>query len=172
MGSGCQSSLWLFFPHSRLSSRCSRIYALVIGINDYVSLPKLAGAVNDMRAVEEFLKSQMNVTSDRIRLLLDKDASRREIINAFIQLSKDGEINKNDPILIYYAGHGTEVKVPSGWEAGGPGRKIQGICPYDYRKEDVDAIPDRTIGGYLDLICGKKGNNIVCLPILMGAITF
>ena len=150
----------------------SRIYALVIGINDYVSLPKLTGAVNDARAVEEFLKSQMNVPSGRIRLLLDEGASRREILDAFSQLSKDGEINRDDPILIYYAGHGTELKAPSGWEAGGPGRKIQGICPYDYRRGDVDALPDRTIGVYLDLICEKKGNNIVFLPILMTAITF
>jgi len=171
MCSECRSYLWLFFPHWTLPSRCSRIYALVIGINNYVSLPKLGGAVNDARAVEEFLKSQMNVTSDRIRLLLDKDASRREILDALSQLSEDSKINRDDPILIYYAGHGTELKVPSGWEAGGPDRKIQGICPYDYRREYVDAIPDRTIGGYLDLICEKKGNNIVFLPILLAAIT-
>jgi hypothetical protein len=150
----------------------SRIYALVIGINDYVSLPKLTGAVNDAKAMEEFLKSQMKVPSGRIRLLLNKDASRKEIINAFSQLSKDSKINRDDPILIYYVGHGTELKVPSGWEAGAPGRKIQGICPYDYGREDVDTIPDWTIGGYLNLICEKKGNNIVFLPILMGAITF
>ena len=150
----------------------SRIYALVIGIDDYMLLSKLTGAINDARAVEEFLKSQMKVPSGCIRCLLDKDASRREIINAFSQLSKDSEINRDDPILIYYTGHGTELEAPNGWEAGGPGQKIQGICPYDYRKEDVDAIPDQTIGGYLDLICEKKGNNIVCLPILMGAITF
>lgn len=137
-----------------------------------MSLPKPAGAVNDVRAVEEFLKSQMKVTSDCIQLLLDKDALHREIINAFIQPSKDSEINRDDPILIYYMGHGTELKVPSGWEAGGPGQKIQGICPCDYRRDDVDTIPDWTIGGYLDLICEKKGNNIICLPILMGVITF
>ena len=151
---------------------CSRIYALVIGIDDYMSLSKLTGAVNDARAVEEFLKSQMKVPSGRIRRLLDKDASCREIINAFSQLLKNSEINRDDLILIYYAGHGTELEAANGWEAGGPGQKIQGICPYDYRKEDVDAIPDRTIGGYLNLICEKRGNNIVCLPILMGAITF
>ena len=160
------------FPHLTLPSRRSRIYALLIGINDYVSLPKLAGAVNDARAVEEFLKSQMNVPSDRIRLMLDHDASRKNIIDALSQLSKDREINRDDPILIYYAGHGTQLKPPKGWEAGGPGRKIQGICPCDYKKKSVDTIPDRTIGGYLDLICEKKGNNIVFLPILMAAITF
>jgi len=160
------------FPHSTLPSRPSRLHALIIGIDDYVSLPKLTGAVNDAKAVVEFLKSRMNVSPDRIQLLLDHDASRKGIINAFSQLSQDSKINKDDPILIYYAGHGTQLKAPLGWEAGGPGRKIQGICPCDYKRKSVDTIPDRTIGGFLDLISEKKGNNIVVLSILLAFISF
>ena len=86
---------------------------------------------------------------------------RFRVISAFGQLSENGKINTDDPILIYFAGHGTQLKVPPGWEAGGRGCKIQGICPCDYKRKDVDTIPDRTIGGLLDLICEKKGNNIV-----------
>jgi len=162
------------FSHSNLplSSRSSRIYALVIGISDYISLPKLASAAKDAGAVEEFLKSRMNVPSDRIRLLLNHNASRKGIIDAFIKLSTDRKINTNDPILIYFAGHGTELDPPSGWEAGGPGRKIQGLCPCDYKKKCVEAIPDRTIGRLLDMICETKGNNIVFLPILITFIRF
>lgn len=137
-----------------------------------MSLPKLAGAVNDAKAVEEFLKSRINVPPDRIRVLLDLDASREGILNAFRQLSEDKKITTGDPILIYYAGHGTQMKVPLGWEAGGPGRKIQGICPCDYKTKYVSAIPDRTIGGFLDLICENKGNNIVFLPIFAAFIGF
>jgi hypothetical protein len=55
---------------------------------------------------------------------------------------------------------------------GGPGWKIQGICPYDYEKEHINPIPDWTIGGFLNLICEKKGNNIVYLPILMASTRF
>ena len=114
----------------------------------------------------EFLKSRMNVPSDRIQLILDHNASRKAIISAFSQLSENSKIDTDDPILIYFAGHGTQLKAPPGWEAGGRGRKIQGICPCDYKKKYVDTIPDRTIGGILDLICEKKGNNIVFLTIL------
>jgi len=153
-------------------SRSPRIYALVIGISDYTSLPKLASAAKDGSAVEEFLKLRMNVPSDRIRLLLDHDASRKGIIDALIELSKKSEINTNDPILIYFAGHGTELDPPSGWEAGGPGRKIQGICPCDYKEKCVEPIPDRTIGRLLDMICEAKGNNIVFLPIIITFIMF
>jgi len=156
-------SLLQNFPsaHSALLGGPSRLFALVIGIDAYLSLSPLTGAVNDAKAVEGFLKSRMNVPPDRIQLLLDRDASRKGITKAFRQLSEESKIKKNDPILIYYAGHGAQLDAPSGWEVGGPERKIQAICPYDYGKEHVKAIPDRTIGGFLDLICEKKGNNIV-----------
>lgn len=163
----------VFFPTILyLLTLPSRLYALIIGINDYSSLPKLSGAVHDAKAMEEFLKSHMNVPSDRIRLLLDHDASRKEIINAFKQLSEEDEIKTDDPILIYYAGHGTQLTPPPGWEAGGPGRKIQAICPCDYNKEDILSIPDRTIGSLLDLISKKKGNNIVRSPIFGASFGF
>ncbi|KAF8956651.1 peptidase C14, caspase domain-containing protein, partial [Flammula alnicola] len=139
------------------------LYALIIGINDYSSLPKLAGAVNDAKAMEEFLKSRMNVPPGRIRCLLDHDASRQKIVNALRQLSKEKKIETDDLILIYYAGHGAQLEVPFGWEAGRPGHKIQGICPCDYKKVDVHPIPDRTIGAFLDLICKNKGNNITVI---------
>lgn len=157
MGSGWCSSPTILY----LLPLPSRLYALIIGINDYSSLPKLSGAVHDAKAMEEFLKTHMNVPSNRIRLLLDHDASRAEIINAFKELSKEDKIKTDDPILIYYAGHGTQLTPPLGWEAGGPGRKIQAICPCDYKKEGIHTIPDRTIGSLLDMISEKKGNNIV-----------
>jgi hypothetical protein len=152
----------VFFPTILyLLTLPSRLYALIIGINDYLSLPKLSGSVDDAKAMKEFLKSHMNVPSDRIRLLLDHNASRKGIINAFKKLSEEDKIKMDDPILIYYAGHGTELTPPPDWEAGGPGRKIQAICSCDYNKEDIHSIPDRTIGSLLDLISEKKGNNIV-----------
>jgi hypothetical protein len=41
---------------------------VIIGIDDYLSLPKISGAVSDAKAVEEFLKSYMNVPPDRMDL--------------------------------------------------------------------------------------------------------
>jgi len=105
----------------------------------------------------------MNVPPDRIRLLLEHDASREEIIKAIKQLSVEKKIQVDDPILIYYAGHGSQLTVPPGWEAGGPGRKIQGICPWDCEKGGISAIPDRTLGAFLDLISKNKGNNITVI---------
>ena len=73
-------------PHSLLPWRPSRLFALIIGIGNYSSLPKLAGAVNDGKAVEEFLKLDMKVPADRIRHLHDHEASRNDIMKAFKEL--------------------------------------------------------------------------------------
>ena len=152
---------YYFSAHLALRNKPSRIFALIIGIDAYPSLPKLNGAVNDAKDVEGFLKSNLDVPEDRILHLHDAEATREKIINAFEQLSMENKILMDDPILIYYAGHGTLLTPPKNWEAGGPRRKIQAICPYDYAQGKIPAIPDRTIGGLLDLICKEKGNNIV-----------
>ena len=117
--------------------------------------------MNDAKDVEGFLKSIMGVPEDRILHLHNAEATREKIINAFKQLSMEDKILRNDPILIYYAGHGALLTPPENWEAGGPGREIQAICPFDYAQRKILAIPDRTIGGLLDEICNEKGNNIV-----------
>jgi len=117
--------------------------------------------MNDAKAVEDFLKSDMGVREDRIRRLHNHAATRDAILKAFKQLSVEETIRVGDPILIYYAGHGGQLPPPENWEVGVPGRKIQAICPYNYGEEGIHVIPDRTIGLLLDLICEQKGNNIV-----------
>jgi hypothetical protein len=143
--------------------------ALLMGINNYASseIYDLDGAVPDALAFKKYLEDDLGVPASRIRLLLDAEATRSAIIQEFDNLIADQRINRGDPILIFYAGHGGEVNAPKGWEAGSP--KIQMLIPYDYRS-DVDGlgiygIPDRTIGTLLSRVAEKCGDNIVCLPI-------
>jgi hypothetical protein len=143
--------------------------ALLIGINKYASseIYDLDGAVPDALAFKKYLEDDLGVPASRIRLLLDAEATRSAIIQEFDNLIADQRINRGDPILIFYAGHGGEVTAPKGWQAGDP--KIQMLIPHDYRS-DVDGrgiygIPDRTIGTLLSRVAEKCGDNIVCLPI-------
>lgn len=76
-------------------------YALVIGINDYATLPKLKTAVRDAEAVAELLSNDYGFT---VQLLLDADASRGGIVRAFSKLRR--LLKKSDNLLVYYAGHG------------------------------------------------------------------
>ncbi|KZP24193.1 hypothetical protein FIBSPDRAFT_822304 [Athelia psychrophila] len=143
------------------------LHALIIGINKYEDITKLSGCVSDADSVEEFLKSDLRVLGQHIISLRDEQASRTAIIQAFGKLANDCRIKWNDPILIFFAGHGSELPAPRGWAAGGPDSKIQALVPQDYNSSDpqklVYAIPDRTVGALINKIAREKGNNITVI---------
>ncbi|KAF9240014.1 caspase domain-containing protein [Melanogaster broomeanus] len=145
-----------------------RLFALLIGINSYVSVKfkKLSGAVGDADAMKDYLEKSLNVPSNQILYLRDQLATRSAIIEAFDSLQNDSRVKRGDPILIFYAGHGGELPPSAGWEAGGVGSKIQYIVPHDYNEtvgEEVYGIPDRTIAALIEGIAQKKGNNITVI---------
>ena len=131
-----------------------RLFALIIGINDYTKGTKLLGACADALAIGEYLQTALGVPSNQITVLLDHDASRDAIINGLMGLRDNKEIQPGDPILIFYAGHGAEIVEE------GTG-KVQSIISQDYDGISVHPIPDRTIGSLLAQIHAAKGDNIV-----------
>ncbi|PVG00050.1 hypothetical protein CPB86DRAFT_813539 [Serendipita vermifera] len=142
----------------------SPLHALIIGINNYKSVDKLDGAVSDAKEFLKYLEECLKVPSRQIRLLLDEQASRTAIIEAFHQLQNDSRIKMDDPIIIFYAGHGTQLTPPAAWEAGGAGRKIQALVPQNCTIEDgIYPIPDRTISALINGIAKKKGDNITVI---------
>lgn len=135
------------------------MFALIIGINSYDNVRWLRGAAGDALSVKKYLEDRLEVPSGQIRTLLNKEASRTAIIEAFFSLRDDGRIVEGDPIFIYFAGHGSEIASPEGEV----GSKLQVLLPRDYREKYVPAIPDRTIGALIAQIAEKKGDNIVRL---------
>ncbi|KZP16315.1 hypothetical protein FIBSPDRAFT_895063 [Athelia psychrophila] len=153
-------------PSVVLSARPA-LYALIIGINKYDDITNLSGCVSDADSVEEFLKNDLQVPKKHIISLRDEQASRSAIIRAFGDLADDVRIKRDDPIFIFFAGHGSELAAPSGWAVGGGDSKIQALVPQDYNSSDlnklVHAIPDRTVGALINKISREKGNNITVI---------
>lgn len=143
-------------------------FALIIGINNYsdASVPLLSGCVADAEAMRHFLTATLKVPDSQIRFLSDTNAKRADIIKAFLELQTDPRIKKNDPVLIFFAGHGAETKTPAGWHSGDVDNKIQMIIPQDYstkRTKQVHGIPDRTLGALINGIARAKGDNITVI---------
>ncbi|KAJ2926775.1 hypothetical protein H1R20_g10308, partial [Candolleomyces eurysporus] len=135
-----------------------KLWALIIGINDYADKKlALSGAVADANAMKKYLETSLKVPESRIVNLRDQDATRSNIISAFEGLRDNDDIKKQDPILIYYAGHGTEVWPKSG------GKKMQTLIPVDYVPEKIFPIPDRTVASLINGIANKRGNNITVI---------
>jgi len=141
-----------------------RLFALVIGIGKYElkAFSDLPGAVPDANEVVNWLVTDLQVPRNQVSLITNEAASRTGIISALEALSSDNRIRHGDPILIYYAGHGSSIPPPENWECGGPGRKIQILVPQDFAPErGIRGIPDHVLGWFIDKIAEKKGNNIV-----------
>ena len=144
-----------------------RLFALVIGISKYAfkKFSDLPGAVPDANEIVNWLVTDLQVPRNQVSLLTDEAASRAGIISALEGFRSDDRIHQGDPIFIYYAGHGSGIQSPEGWECGGPGRKIQILVPQDYSPEcGIYGIPDHVLGWLIHGIAEKKGNNIVGAP--------
>jgi hypothetical protein len=109
------------------------------------------------------LEVSLGVPTAQIKTLINKEATRDAIIAALRDLKNNTSIHRGNPILIYYAGHGSTVKAPDGWEAGGD--EIQILITYDTlcdsEGEVTVGIPDRTIGVLLEQLAQEKDDNIV-----------
>lgn len=76
-----------------------RYYALIIGNNEYATLPDLKNAIADGTEVAHVLEQQYGF---KVTSLIN--ATRADIITALDEYR--GKLGENDNLLIYYAGHG------------------------------------------------------------------
>ena len=151
---------------SHLRSRGLRLFALVIGINNYQQqrIMDLKWAVHDADAVNNFLQQDLGVPENHIINLRNSEAGSKNVVEAFHRLEADTRINSGDAIFIYYAGHGM-MEPLDGLKAGG--NNIQVIVPSDI-SFDRDAIALAVpINPLLNSLSREKGNNIV-----RSAVTF
>ncbi len=87
--------------------------ALLVGIDDYAAVPKLEGAVNDVRDVEAVLKAEGVET----RVLTDADATREAVVGAFQAMIDEGAAG--DTLYLHFSGHGISIPDDDGDEADG-----------------------------------------------------
>jgi hypothetical protein len=139
----------------------SRLFALFIGIDNYVNARNLKGAAADARRMKDYMQRTFRLPDDHTKELFNDEASRDNIIAELKALADNESIQRGDAILIYYAGHGDLIPAPTGWPSGRPDKKIQSIVPQYFCKDNIDVIPDRTIGNLINMIEEKHGNNIV-----------
>ena len=91
-------------------------WALIIGINNYQHMPKLNYAVNDAVSIKEMLMSSYDYKESNIKLILDDEATKDNILEGFHELVQSAK--DKDRVLIFYAGHGETMPMPSGGDMG------------------------------------------------------
>jgi hypothetical protein len=136
----------LIFQEPSISSEISK-KALFIGINKYKNLPfyskergmwitNLEGSVNDVQIMREALTSFYGFRPKDIKILIDREATRENILKSFeewlIKGTKEGDL-----ALFYFSGHGSQVPDQNGDEEDG---LDEVLCPYDVVPQGGDNI--------------------------------
>ncbi|KAH9923558.1 caspase domain-containing protein [Fomitopsis serialis] len=147
----------------------SRLFALVIAIDQYqdVRINDLHGCTHDGTDFVRFLRDTLRVPPSRIVQLIDAEATRANILDAFRdQLINNRDIKHGDAMVIFYAGHGDRRAAPPAWAA--EDNMVETICPHDEGIPDeqgqtIIGIPDRTFDGLMRCLAHEKGDNILAI---------
>ncbi|MEQ8463974.1 caspase family protein [Coleofasciculus sp. E1-EBD-02] len=138
------------------------LYALLVGINEYPHpISRLSGCVNDILAVEEYLKERVAKDGCQLHLhkLLDQEATRQAIIEGFQQhLCQAGS---EDIVLFYYSGHGSQAKTPTEFWHLEPDRLEETLVCYDSRAEGGWGLADKELAYLIAQVAEK--NPHICI---------
>jgi len=94
-------------------------WAAVIGIDAYETWPKLSYAANDAQAVRDLLIKKYNFKPDHTFLLLDKEATRQNILSLLgDKLGNPDLVKREDRVFVFFAGHGATRHLASGRDLG------------------------------------------------------
>ena len=133
-----------------ISPGYSNSWAMVIGINDYAKWPKLQYAVQDSQGVRQVLIEKLGFPSDHVFSLQNGEATRNGILAAFHDRLANANIQKDDRIFVFFAGHGATRRLSSG-------RDLGYIVPVDSDPNEfaADAIPMTEIQNISESLTSK-----------------
>ncbi len=119
--------LGLVPPAASQSTLKGNSWAVVIGINDYMTAQRLRFAVADASAVADLLTRQgFTVTT-----LYNQEANRRNILRE-IGTNLLNNVGDEDRVLIYFSGHGMDLQK-------GQGARRGFLLPVEADEQDLDA---------------------------------
>ncbi|EAZ89782.1 caspase family protein [Crocosphaera chwakensis] len=144
-----------------------RLYGLLVGIDDYPApVPKLAGCVNDVDAIENYLRNRLDTEQYELHLQRlttngqDELPTRKAIIAGFLEHLC--QATEEDVVLFYYSGHGsTEAAPPEFWHLE-PDRMDETLVCWDSRTSDWD-LADKELGYLIAQVAKKNPHTIIIL---------
>lgn len=133
-------------------------HALIIGIDDYETAPKLSYAVSDAEAINDSLIKNFSFKKKNIQLLKNKEATRENISKAYLSYVNEN-ISPDDKILFFFAGHGVTQPGRRG-ETGylvpyeGQRALLSTLIRWDEFTRNADLIPAKHILYIMDACYG------------------
>lgn len=114
-----------------LKPEYSGSHALIIGIDDFQYASPLDFAVSDAMSVADVLITSFGFPKDQVRLLVDAEAGRRDIMSAYLSYGQAATA-PNDRLLVFFAGHG--------FTCSGSRGEIGFLLPHDGNPADLSTL--------------------------------
>ena len=120
-----------------------RVWAVIVGINDYDKIPKLKFAVNDAKSFYDLLVNFNQIPKENVKLIVNEEATLKNL-RSILGTDLKSNAGKEDMVLIYFAGHGATE--PDALSPDGDGLEKY-LLPYDSDLNDLyaSALPMREI---------------------------
>jgi N-acetyl-anhydromuramyl-L-alanine amidase AmpD len=144
------------------------LHALLVGINAYedrtvlnnkVIFPRLRGCVSDAQKVKQYLENETAFGTKSITLLTDQQATKAAVVKAFLEL---GKAQKDDVVVFYYSGHGTQEKADTNvWTAESDGKHECLVCYYDEQHKEDYLLADKELRYLISQVSDKKAHVVV-----------
>lgn len=123
-----------------------RRYAIIIGIADYQYINDLDYPDDDANSLYQELLSEGGFAADRVRLLLNGQATKAAIQDAIVNWLDPRETS-TDAVVIFFAGHGSRSSPSSE-----PDNFDEYLIPYNFNSYANTAIRDDELDGWLDTL--------------------
>lgn len=141
------------------------IYVLAVGINSYKSptIPPLRGCVNDVIALEEFLKKHVATNGDKlhIKILVNEQATRQAIIDGFYKHLSHA--SSSDVVLFYYSGHGSQEYARQEFWHLEPDHLNETLVCWDSRTDGIWDLADKELAKLIAEVSQNHPHFIVIL---------
>jgi hypothetical protein len=131
--------------------------ALLIGIDKYQYVSPLKGSKEDVKAMKSFIRKVWHYKNSQIKVLLDRQATKKAILSAFDNWLIRGT-RRGDRAFFFYSGHGYYVWDKSGDEDDG---YDETLCPVDTNLNGSSMILDDEIEKRLKKLKGRQVTIIV-----------
>ncbi|MGO4512475.1 caspase domain-containing protein [Bradyrhizobium sp. 2TAF36] len=92
--------------YSAYLPKYEKSHALVIGIDAYQRVGPLLHAGNDAKAVADALVDKFGFPVNNVRVLLDAEATRENILREYLTWTDSARIGPDDRMVVFFAGHG------------------------------------------------------------------
>ena len=140
------------------------VYALLVGIDNYPPpTPPLRGCVNDINAIESYLRGRLASEGFQLHLkaLKNQEANRQTIIDSFRQhLCQAGQ---EDVALFYYSGHGSQEPTPPDFWHIEPDHLDETLVCWDSRTSEGWDLADKELAKLIAEVAEKEPHITIVL---------